>query len=59
MNFVDKDGTTKLYIPVHPCSPGPPILYLRIYIEKCIFCQISGNKINNRIGDEDYLSNQL
>ena len=19
MNFVDKDGTTKVYIPVHPC----------------------------------------
>ena len=21
MNFVDKDGTTKVYIPVHPCLP--------------------------------------
>ena len=23
MNFVDKDGTTKVYIPVHPWSPRP------------------------------------
>ena len=22
MNFVDKDGTTKVYIPVHPCPQG-------------------------------------
>ena len=22
MNFVDKDGITKVYIPVHPCIPS-------------------------------------
>ena len=29
MNFVDKDGTTKVYIPVHPCISDETIALIK------------------------------
>ena len=40
MNFVDKDGTTKVYIPVHPDSGDCQMIYILIIsllIEKLLY----------------------
>ena len=35
MNFVDKDGTTKVYIPVHPCPPSLTLIKIAFLYGSC------------------------